>query len=370
MSYVELKNINKEYNGFLANKDVNLSVEKGNLSALLGPSGSGKTTILRIIAGLETPTSGEVWIDGKCVNNLSPSERGIGFVFQSYALFRHMTVYDNIAFGLDIQKENKDTIKKRVDELLELTGLVGLEKRYPNQLSGGQRQRVAFARAIAPKPSLLLLDEPFAAIDSKVRVELRQWLRQTIHQIGITSIFVTHDQAEAVEVADQIIVTNEGKVEQIGSPAEIYKTPQTPFVAKFIGDGTIIKDYYRIPGFEKKDYLGAIVRPEFIEAFKSDNPRFKDLLPLSEKAIIRDIVFRGNSLEVKLDVNGVILTAHRSLERRPIKVGDEMNVIIYRLIAFDEEKAYLLRNEALQKADPRGDTSASYTYGDDGYFVI
>ena len=370
MSYVELKNINKEYNGFHANKDVSFTVEKGSLSALLGPSGSGKTTILRIIAGLEIPTSGEVWIDGKCVNGMSPAERGIGFVFQSYALFRHMTVYENIAFGLDIQKKNKSEVKERVDELISLTGLTGLEDRYPNQLSGGQRQRVAFARALAPNPSLLLLDEPFAAIDSKVRKELRQWLREMIYKVGITSIFVTHDQDEAVEVADQIIVTNEGRVEQSGSPSDIYKNPQTPFVAKFIGDGTVITNYYNIPGFEKGDYTGAVIRPEFIEAFKSDNPRFKDLLPLSEKAVIKDILFKGNSLEVKLALNGVVLTAHRSLERRPIKIGEEMNVIVYRLLAFDEKKAYLLRNEALMKIDPNAANNANYTYGEDGYFVI
>ncbi len=254
--------------------------------------------------------------------------------------------------------------------MLTLARLSGLEDRFPNQLSGGQRQRVAFARALAPNPSLLLLDEPFAAIDSKVRKELRQWLREMIYKVGITSIFVTHDQDEAVEVADQIIVTNEGRVEQAGSPADIYKNPQTPFVAKFIGNGAVITDYYRIPGFEKKEYLGAVIRPEFIEAFKSDNPRFKDLLPLSEKAVIQDILFKGNSLEVKLDLNGVILTAHRSLERRPISIGEEMNVIIYRLLAFDDKKAYLLRNEALMKIDPKAASSASYTYGEDGYFVI
>jgi sulfate transport system ATP-binding protein len=370
MSYVELRNICKEYNGFSANKDISFGIEKGSLTALLGPSGSGKTTLLRIIAGLEAPTSGEVMIDGKCVNDLSPSERGIGFVFQSYALFRHMTVFENIAFGLEVQKMDKASIKKRAYELISLTGLSGLEKRYPNQLSGGQRQRVAFARALAPNPSLLLLDEPFAAIDAKVRKELRTWLRDMIYKVGITSIFVTHDQDEAVEVADKIIVTNEGHVEQTGTPADIYKNPVSPFVAKFIGEGTVITDYYKLRGFPEGNYKGAVIRPEFIEAFKNDNPRFKDLLPLSEKAVIRDILFKGNSLEVKLEVNGVILTAHRSLERRPISIGEEMNVIIYRIFAFDDAKAYLLRNEALQKADPRGMSGASYTYGDDGYFVI
>ena len=187
------------------------------LYGILGPSGSGKTTILRILAGLETADSGEIYIDGQLVNDIPASKRNIGFVFQNYALFRYKTVYDNIAFGLKIKKYSNSDIKNKVDELIELVGLKGLEKRYPRQLSGGQRQRVAFARALATKPNLLLLDEPFAAIDAKVRKELRAWLRELISQVGITSIFVTHDQDEAIEVADEIIITNHGHIEQIGS---------------------------------------------------------------------------------------------------------------------------------------------------------
>lgn len=206
--YVELRNINKNYGDFKASDNVNFGIEKGKLIGLLGPSGSGKTTILRMIAGLETPDSGDIVIDGKVVNDVKPSERGIGFVFQSYALFRYMTVYDNIAFGLKVQKADKKYIKERVSELMNLIGLSGLEKRYPSQLSGGQRQRVAFARALAPNPQLLLLDEPFAAIDAKVRQELRSWLKEMIEKLGVTSIFVTHDQEEAIEVADEIIITN------------------------------------------------------------------------------------------------------------------------------------------------------------------
>ena len=228
--YVEMKNIFKQYGNFRASDNVNFGIEKGKLVALLGPSGSGKTTILRMIAGLETPSFGDIYIDGKRVNDVPANQREIGFVFQNYALFRHMTVYDNIAFGLKLKKVPKDEIKKRVTELLDITGLAGLEKRYPNQLSGGQRQRVAFARALAPNPSVLLLDEPFAAIDAKVRTELRTWLRSMVTRLGITSIFVTHDQDEAVEVADEIIITNHGKIEQMGSPIEIYKSPASRFV--------------------------------------------------------------------------------------------------------------------------------------------
>lgn len=216
--YVEMKNIYKRYGDFLASDNVSFGIEKGKLVALLGPSGSGKTTLLRMIAGLENPNSGDIFIDGKRVNDIPASKRGIGFVFQNYALFRYMTVFDNVAFGLELQKMPKKQIKERVKELLELSGLSGMEKRYPNQLSGGQRQRVAFARALAPNPQVLLLDEPFAAIDAKVRTELRSWLKEMVEKLGITSIFVTHDQDEAVEVADEIIITNHGTIEQMGTP--------------------------------------------------------------------------------------------------------------------------------------------------------
>ena len=217
-----MKDINKTFDGFHASRDVSFGIEKGHLAALLGPSGSGKTTILRMIAGLDRPDDGDILVEGKRINEIPGSRRGIGFVFQNYA------------FGLEIQKKSKKEIKERVDELLELTSMKDLGKRYPHQLSGGQRQRVAFARALAPNPHLLLLDEPFAAIDAKVRRELRNWLKEMIGQVGVTSIFVTHDQEEAMEVADTIIVTNEGRVEQIGTPEEICLHPATAFVDEFI----------------------------------------------------------------------------------------------------------------------------------------
>lgn len=232
--YVEMQHINKTFDGFHASRDVSFGVKKGRLAALLGPSGSGKTTILRMIAGLDTPDSGDILINGEKVNHLPGSKRGIGFVFQNYALFRYMTVEDNIAFGLKVQKKKKGEIKDRVEALLELISMQDLGKRYPHQLSGGQRQRVAFARALAPNPHLLLLDEPFAAIDAKVRRELRTWLREMIESVGITSIFVTHDQEEAMEVADTIIITNQGRIEQIGTPDEICHSPRTEFVKEFV----------------------------------------------------------------------------------------------------------------------------------------
>ena len=232
--YVEMRQINKVFDGFQASRNVCLGVEKGRLAALLGPSGSGKTTILRMIAGLDRPDSGDIFLNGARVNDLPGSKRGIGFVFQNYALFRYMTVAENIAFGLKVQKRSRQEIQKRVEELLELISMEDFGKRYPYQLSGGQRQRVAFARALAPDPKLLLLDEPFAAIDAKVRRELRAWLRGMIERVGVTSIFVTHDQEEAMEVADTIIITNLGRIEQIGTPKEICQNPQTQFVKEFI----------------------------------------------------------------------------------------------------------------------------------------
>jgi sulfate transport system ATP-binding protein len=348
--YVELHDINKKYGDYKASDHVSLGVEQGKLVALLGPSGSGKTTILRILAGLENPDSGSIFIDGKDMTDVPASKRGIGFVFQNYALFRYMTVFDNIAFGLEIQKMPKKMIKERVNELIELVGLKGLEKRYPNQLSGGQRQRVAFARALAPNPKVLLLDEPFAALDAKVRGEIRSWLKDMIHKVGITSIFVTHDQGEAVEVADEIIVTNKGRIEQIGSPIAIYKNPKTEFVATFIGDSEKVEDYHKIRGFSKGDYKGAIIRPEFIEAFKRDNAKFRNIIDYSETGVIEDISFRGNCLQLTLDVNGIKLTTNRSLERRPVELGEKMCVIVYRMYAYDDKRTYILKNEELQGA--------------------
>ena len=241
-AYVEMRHIYKTFGGFCASNDVSFSVRQGSLTALLGPSGSGKTTILRMLAGLDHPDSGEIYIGGRLVNQVEASKRGVGFVFQNYALFRYMTVFENIAFGLQVQHRPKAQIKDRVEELLELIGLSGLGSRFPNQLSGGQRQRVAFARALAPDPQLLLLDEPFAAIDAKLRLELRSWLRRMIHQVGVTSIFVTHDQEEARDVADSIVVTNRGRVEQSGSPQEIYGDPRTAFVARFLGQSLEVAD--------------------------------------------------------------------------------------------------------------------------------
>jgi sulfate/thiosulfate transport system ATP-binding protein len=225
----------KRYGDFAALDDVSLAIPDGSLTALLGPSGSGKSTLLRVIAGLETPDSGSVEIDGTDVTDVAPQRRNIGFVFQHYAAFKHMTVRDNVAFGMTIRKRPKAEIDARVDELLGIVGLAGFQKRYPSQLSGGQRQRMALARALAVEPRVLLLDEPFGALDAKVRAELRSWLRRLHDEVHVTTVLVTHDQEEAMDVADNIAVLNEGRIEQVGTPLELYEQPANDFVMSFLG---------------------------------------------------------------------------------------------------------------------------------------
>ena len=342
--YVELKNINKNFGDYKASDNVNFGVEKGKLIGLLGPSGSGKTTILRMIAGLETPDSGDIIIDGVRVNDLAASKRGIGFVFQNYALFRYMTVYDNIAFGLRVQKADKKKIDERVRELIKLIGLEGLEKRYPSQLSGGQRQRVAFARALAPNPQLLLLDEPFAAIDAKVRKELREM----IEKLGVTSIFVTHDQDEAIEVADEIIITNKGRIEQTGTPIEIYHNPKTAFTASFFGETTFVDDYLKFHNFEHIENVEkAIVRPEFVKVTKKNEvQKYKSS---ASHGVTKNVLFRGDSIEVVVDVDGTELKASRGLDEQAIEVGEEVDVFLYRIFVTVGDKAYLLDNKSISE---------------------
>jgi sulfate transport system ATP-binding protein len=235
---IAVENVTRRFGEFLAVDDVSLEVPAGSLTALLGPSGSGKSTLLRMIAGLDTPDTGRVLIEGVDRTSQPARKRDVGFVFQHYAAFKHMTVRDNVGFALSIRKASKERIRARVDELLELVHLEAYGERYPSQLSGGQRQRMALARALAVEPKVLLLDEPFGALDATVRKELREWLRRLHEEVHVTTIFVTHDQEEAMEVAEQIVVMDAGRVQQIGSPREIYDAPANDFVMKFIGPVT------------------------------------------------------------------------------------------------------------------------------------
>ena len=368
--YIELEHISKYFGTFKASDDVSFGIEKGKLVGLLGPSGSGKTTILRMLAGLEKQDEGDVIIDGKNVNTLTPDQRKIGFVFQSYALFPYMTVYDNIAYGLKVQKRDKKFIKNRVHELLELVGLPGVEKRYPDQLSGGQRQRIALARALAPQPEVLLLDEPFAAIDAKVRKELRTWLRETIDKVGITSIFVTHDQDEAIEIADEIIITNKGRIEQVGNPVEIYENPKTPFVAQFIGQSAVIKDFGKLKGFEKEnDSQYGVIRPEFVEISdftdnikngtnevwkdktakdkKSDNETTIDAADSAyEDGIIEEVLFRGNTYEIRVWIGNITVTGKTSVSAGKRSRGEHIKVLIKQLYIIEDENTQIVKNKA------------------------
>lgn len=281
---ITVSHITKQFGKFCALNDVSLEVPNGQLTALLGPSGSGKTTLLRIIAGLESPDKGTILHHDEDVTERSPKDRNVGFVFQHYALFRHMSVFDNVAFGMQVRHLPKDQIRDRVMELLRLVRLEGLERRLPAQLSGGQRQRVALARALAVQPKVLLLDEPFGALDAKVRQELRQWLRRLHDEIHLTSVFVTHDQEEAFEVADRVVVMRAGHIEQEGSPQEVFEHPATPFVMDFLGQvnvfhgrveggrahiGTLVLEYPEYAAAESRP-AAVYVRPHELEL--SDAP--------------------------------------------------------------------------------------------------
>jgi sulfate/thiosulfate transport system ATP-binding protein len=244
---IEVRNVSKRFGDFQALDDVSIDVASGSLTALLGPSGSGKSTLLRIIAGLEWPDSGEIRLAGEEATAVSPQKRRVGFVFQHYAAFKHMTVRNNVAFGLKIRKRPGDEIRRRVDELLELVQLQGFGDRYPAQLSGGQRQRMALARALAPEPKVLLLDEPFGALDARVRAELRTWLRRLHDETHTTTVFVTHDQEEAMDVADSVVVMNGGRVEQAAPPRELYDAPANEFVMSFVGQANRVGDAWVRP---------------------------------------------------------------------------------------------------------------------------
>jgi sulfate/thiosulfate transport system ATP-binding protein len=287
---ITAKNVTKTFGSFVALDNVTLEVPGGELLALLGPSGSGKTTLLRIISGLEVPDSGSVLYSEEDVTGASVRERNVGFVFQHYALFRHMTVFDNIGFGLRVRKRPKREIRERVRELLRLVQLEGYEQSMPSQLSGGQRQRVALARALAAEPKVLLLDEPFGALDAKVRQELRQWLRRLHDEIHVTSVFVTHDQEEAFEVADRVVIMSKGRIEQVGTPAEIFEHPANAFVMDFLGNvnvfhGSVQGDRAAIDTLQVP-FLGGRDQTAFVRSHELDIQRERNGRPALRASIV------------------------------------------------------------------------------------
>jgi len=358
---IELRNVSKEFGPVAAVNNVSFSVKDGELMALLGPSGGGKTTVLRMIAGLEMPTSGDVFIRGQRVNDVSVQKRNIGFVFQNYALFKNMNVFKNIAFGLKIKKWNRPDIQDRICELLKLFGLEGLEKRYPHQLSGGQRQRVAIARALAPKPSVLLLDEPFGAVDAKIRQELREWLVTLHHEINVTTIFVTHDQEEALEVANRIVIFSRGLLEQVGTPREVYEQPANEFVARFIGVMNVLEAEvqggvarlgelaFPVAGAAEGQHLRIGFRPYAVQISS-------DLTQYRYHAVLRHTFFLGVLLRVELELpSGLVIRARMSKEEyanQGLGDGCEVSFQIRQFRVLAQEQAALAAESDLSYQPP------------------
>jgi sulfate transport system ATP-binding protein len=339
---IVVKQLSKRFGGFAAVSDVSFTAAGGAITALLGPSGSGKSTVLRMIAGLEEPTAGEIWMGDLELTALPVQDRRVGFVFQHYALFRHMTVRQNVMFGLTVRKEPKEVKVRRVDELLELVQLIPFAGRYPDQLSGGQRQRVALARALAPRPEVLLLDEPFGALDARVRQDLRRWLDELHRELGVTSLLVTHDQEEAMELANQVVVMHEGRVEQVGTPQEIYDEPATPFVAGFVGSANVLHGQVvngqvhlgniRLGGAEHLEEgaaATAYVRPHDVRLAPHDDPQ-----------LIRATVERASRLgwltQLTLRLpDGHVLVAHVPQEEvNGTEPGDEVSLDLRNAKAF------------------------------------
>jgi sulfate transport system ATP-binding protein len=314
---IVVENVSKQFGSFQAVDRVSLEIKSGSLVALLGPSGSGKSTLLRLIAGLEMPDSGKIILTGKDATNQSVQERNIGFVFQHYALFKHMTVRQNVAFGMEIRKLPRAKVKARVEQLLELVQLSGLGDRYPSQLSGGQRQRVALARALAAEPNVLLLDEPFGALDAKVRKDLRAWLRRLHDEVHVTTVFVTHDQEEAMEVSDEIVVMNKGRVEQVGTPAEIYDHPATAFVMSFIGPVNVLpstSNIFQNNGFDSA-HPEMFLRPQDVIIETSPNGT-------TVAARVSRLIHLGWEIQAELTLDdGQVVTAHLTRDR-----FDELNL--------------------------------------------
>ena len=351
---IEVKNIHKEFGEFKALDNVSLTFPSGELVALLGPSGCGKTTLLRIIAGLETADKGTVILDGEDASCTHVRERQVGFVFQHYALFKHMTVFDNVAFGLRVKPKNErlseEEIAKKVHELLNLVQLDWLHDRFPSQLSGGQRQRIALARALAVEPRVLLLDEPFGALDAKVRKELRRWLRKLHDELHITSIFVTHDQEEALEVADRVVLMNQGKVEQIGSPSEVYDHPKTPFVYGFLGNVNRFNGYasgkflevggYKLPineSFAKGSPLIGFARPHELDINQNKSGIAANVDRILSFGLYSRIELTIDNQEEGLPAHLEVQIERAELDKKKLKEGTQVFVTPKELKLFENK---------------------------------
>ena len=340
MPYLSLTNIYKIFGTATAVENFNIQVEKGEFISFLGPSGCGKTTTLRMVAGFETPSKGQILVNGADITNKPPNQRNVGMVFQSYALFPNMNVADNIGFGLKVAKKPKEEISKRVEEMLNLIHMPAFAKRYPYQMSGGQQQRVALARALAIQPQVLLLDEPLSALDAKIRLELRTEIRAIQQKMGITTIYVTHDQEEALSLSDRVVVMSNGHIEQIGTPFEIYNFPQTPFVASFVGTLSVLevlvsdaqKGEFSLDGqtfygskplnYANQTTVKIALRPEIV-SLKTDNPDYNQV-----NAIVDTVTFLGSivRIQVKLGSSRLFFDTFNNPNLVPPKIGDKVTL--------------------------------------------
>ena len=362
MSSIIVKNLYKKFGEFVAVDNVSFEVKEGELVALLGPSCSGKSTILRIVAGLENPERGKIFLDTKDVTRMPIRKRHVGFVFQHYALFKHMTVGKNISFGLEILKKEKTFREKKVAELINLVNLKGYETHFPSQLSGGQRQRVALARALAPEPQIMLLDEPFGSLDAKVRENLAIWIRELHNKINVTSIFVTHDQNEAIKIADKIVVINRGKVEQIGTAKEIYEHPKSKFVASFIGNVNVISCYIRNQKLfiennhseinvsstthSENSCIVLLVRPEDIIISN------KKTIKCPQKGTIRKINYRGSVYEITITLGSLKINAtekKNGFQKKKLKTGNSIFIGFHKYKIFDAPEGKKIIQEKLNQ---------------------
>lgn len=342
MAYMEIRGVRKTFDGeHYVLQDINVDIEKGELVTLLGPSGCGKSTLLRSIAGFLELNGGEIIVEGQDITNLAPKDRKVGMVFQQYSLFPTMNVEDNIAFGLKMKKMDRKEIKQRVEDMIKMVGLEGRERYFPTELSGGQKQRVALARALVTEPQVLLLDEPLSAIDAKLRKSLQRSIREIQRKLNITTVFVTHDQDEAMIMSDKILLMNQGKIEQVGNPVELYTNPKTQFAASFIGNYNVFSPQEFHDLFNKRINYTVALRPEAISVNREGSMGIPEVDNMFLKGTIKDMTPRGNILSYDVDVNGVIVKADNLFRTRSLfEPGDEV------LLSFEERNCLEVQSHA------------------------